>query len=196
MRRGERVLIHSATGGVGLAAVQMALQAGAIVFATAGSPEKRDLLTALGVPHVMDSRTSCVRRRGAETDPRRGSRSRAQLARRRGDRQSLSLVLRQFGRFVDIGLTRHLPEPQDRNAAAAQCLSLFAVDLDHVFHNRKDLVHSMMGDVWRAGSNATSCSRSPHRVFPVERVADAFRTMAQAKHVGKLVVSMKDAEGL
>ena len=50
MQRGERVLIHSGTGGVGLAAVQMALKAGAIVFATAGSPEKRDLLTALGVP--------------------------------------------------------------------------------------------------------------------------------------------------
>ena len=36
----------------------------------------------------------------------------------------------------------------------------------------------------------------PHRVFPVARVADAFRYMAQAKHVGKLVISMKDSEGL
>ena len=56
MQRGERVLIHSGTGGVGLAAVQLALQAGATVFATAGSTEKRELLAALGVPHVMDSR--------------------------------------------------------------------------------------------------------------------------------------------
>src|ERR1700694_5438239 len=57
MEAGERVLIHSAAGGVGLAAVQLALQAGAIVFATAGSPEKRELLSAIGVPHVMDSRS-------------------------------------------------------------------------------------------------------------------------------------------
>ena len=57
LQRGERVLIHSASGGVGLAAVQLALKAGAVVFATAGSPEKRELLTALGVPHVMDSRS-------------------------------------------------------------------------------------------------------------------------------------------
>ena len=58
MERGERVLIHAGTGGVGLAAVQLALQAGAVVFATAGSPEKRELLTALGVPHVMDRAAS------------------------------------------------------------------------------------------------------------------------------------------
>ena len=40
MQPGERVLIHSAAGGVGLAAVQLAFKAGAIVFATAGSPEE------------------------------------------------------------------------------------------------------------------------------------------------------------
>src|SRR5207247_7948498 len=54
---GERVLIHAATGGVGLAALQIARQAGAEIFATAGSPEKRDYLRSLGVVHVMDSRT-------------------------------------------------------------------------------------------------------------------------------------------
>ena len=56
MQRGERILIHSATGGVGLAAVQLAKNARAPLFATAGTPEKRELLTALGVPYVMDSR--------------------------------------------------------------------------------------------------------------------------------------------
>src|SRR5262249_47539261 len=54
---GERVLIHSAAGGVGLAAVQIAQQVGAEVFATAGSPAKRDLLRSLGVAHVADSRS-------------------------------------------------------------------------------------------------------------------------------------------
>jgi hypothetical protein len=57
MKRGERVLIHAAAGGVGLAAVQLALAAGATVFATAGSREKRDLLKMLGAAHVLDSRS-------------------------------------------------------------------------------------------------------------------------------------------
>jgi hypothetical protein len=54
---GERVLIHSATGGVGLAAIQLARRAGSEIFATAGTPEKRDYLKHLGIAHVMDSRS-------------------------------------------------------------------------------------------------------------------------------------------
>ena len=57
MVKGSRVLIHAAAGGVGLAAVQLAQRAGAEVFATAGSPEKRRYLSSLGVKHVMDSRS-------------------------------------------------------------------------------------------------------------------------------------------
>ena len=56
MRAGERVLIHAAAGGVGMAAVQLAQRAGAEIFATAGSDAKRDALRALGVRHVYDSR--------------------------------------------------------------------------------------------------------------------------------------------
>ena len=54
---GDRILIHAAAGGVGLAAVGIAQQVGAEIFATAGSPEKRAFLEARGIPHVLDSRT-------------------------------------------------------------------------------------------------------------------------------------------
>ena len=57
LRRGERVLIHAAAGGVGLAAVQIAKSVGAEIYATAGTPEKRAMLDALGVVKVMDSRS-------------------------------------------------------------------------------------------------------------------------------------------
>src|SRR5262249_33983624 len=57
MSVGDRVLIHAAAGGVGMAAVQLAQRAGAEIFGTAGNPEKRAFLQALGVHHVMDSRS-------------------------------------------------------------------------------------------------------------------------------------------
>src|SRR5262249_49930425 len=57
LRTGERGLIHSAAGGTGLAAIQLAQRAGAEIFATAGTPQKRALLRSLGVHHVMDSRS-------------------------------------------------------------------------------------------------------------------------------------------
>ena len=58
LQRGERVLIHAATGGVGLAAVQIAQHAGAEIFATAGTAEKRQHLRSLGIRHVFDSRST------------------------------------------------------------------------------------------------------------------------------------------
>ncbi len=57
LKRGDRVLIHAAAGGVGLAAVQIAQRAGAEIFGTAGSPEKHAYLRSIGVPHVLNSRT-------------------------------------------------------------------------------------------------------------------------------------------
>jgi hypothetical protein len=57
IQRGQRVLIHAAAGGVGLAAVQIAQAAGAEVYATA-SPAKWDVLRAFGVQHIYHSRTT------------------------------------------------------------------------------------------------------------------------------------------
>src|SRR5262249_1871276 len=54
---GDRVLIHAAAGGVGLAAVQLSQRAGAQIFATAGNEEKRELLRSLGIRQVMNSRS-------------------------------------------------------------------------------------------------------------------------------------------
>src|SRR5207248_7753193 len=53
----EKILIHAASGGVGLAAVQVARLTGAEIFATAGSEEKRAFLRSLGLRHVFDSRS-------------------------------------------------------------------------------------------------------------------------------------------
>ena len=55
---GDRVLIHSATGGVGQAAIAIARAAGAEIFATAGSEQRRQLLRDMGIEHVYDSRST------------------------------------------------------------------------------------------------------------------------------------------
>jgi NADPH:quinone reductase-like Zn-dependent oxidoreductase len=57
LRRGERVLIHAAAGGVGTAAVQLARIAGAEIFATAGSDEKVEFVRELGARHPMNYNT-------------------------------------------------------------------------------------------------------------------------------------------
>ena len=51
------MLIHSATGGVGQAAIAICRAAGAEIYATAGNPERRELLRDMGIEHVYDSRS-------------------------------------------------------------------------------------------------------------------------------------------
>ena len=83
LRRGERVLIHAAAGGVGLAAVQLVQRQGGEVFATAGSPAKRELLRKMGVQHVMELAVPRVYRSDSRSDEWRGRACRPQLARGR-----------------------------------------------------------------------------------------------------------------
>ncbi len=66
----ERVLIHAAAGGVGIAATQIAKGIGAEIFGTA-SPSKHDAIRAQGVDHAIDyrGRTSPRRRCGSPAAP-------------------------------------------------------------------------------------------------------------------------------
>ena len=57
IKAGDKVLIHSATGGVGQAAIAIARAAGAEIYATAGSEQRRELLHDMGIEHVYDSRS-------------------------------------------------------------------------------------------------------------------------------------------
>src|SRR5262249_62145850 len=167
MDRGERVLIHAGTGGVGLAAVQLALQAGAVVFATAGSPEKRELLTALGVPHVMDSRSLAfadeIRKltNGEGVDIVLNSLSGEAID------KSLSL-LRPYGRFVEIGKTDIFKNRKIGMRALRKNISVFVADLLSALGTRRGGARSMLQGVMGRGDSG-SLRPLPHRLFSVAR---------------------------
>ena len=102
IKAGDKVLIHSATGGVGQAAIGIARAAGAEIFATAGSEQRRELLRAMGIKHVYDSRSiefaEQIRR---DTD---GYGVDIVLNSATGAAQQAGLRLLAFGgRFVEIG---------------------------------------------------------------------------------------------
>ena len=70
-------------------------------------------------------------------------------------------------------------------------LSYFAVDLDRLRAERTDLCHEMLQELMR-GFESRELFPLSHRVFPVENLANAFRYMAQAKHTGKVIISMDE----
>jgi acyl transferase domain-containing protein len=185
LQRGERVLVHAATGGVGLAAVALARRLGAEVFATAGSPEKRAFLASLGIGHVLDSRSLNF---ADEIRTRTGGRGvDVVLNSLTGDFIPASLsVTARGGRFVEIG-KRDIWDRQ-RVAASRPDVAYHVLYLGDLYEGEPARIQAMLGTI-AADFAAGRLSPLPYRVVPASETVGAFRLMAQARHIGKLVVT-------
>jgi acyl transferase domain-containing protein/acyl carrier protein len=184
---GDTVLVHAAAGGVGVAAIQIAQRAGAKVIGTAGSPAKREFLASLGVHQVGNSRSldfadevmACTGGRGVDIV----------LNSLAGDFIARSLsVLAPGGRFVEMGKTG-IWQPS-KVEQFRKDISYFILDLVELCQTRLALIHSTLSSI--VDSFAQKELRPlPLRVFPIESVVNAYRFMAQAKHIGKIVISQE-----
>jgi len=186
MQPGERVLIHAATGGVGQAAIQIARHIGLEIFATAGTPEKRRLLSEMGVPHVMDSRT--LRFADEVTDITGGRGVDAVLNSLAGDFIPKSLsVLAPFGRFIEIGKVDIYRNAKIGLQPLRNNIAYFVLDLLQHMREKPQMVEHMLAEL--AERFETGDYRPlPFTLFPVTQAVEAFRFMAQGKHVGKNVL--------
>jgi acyl transferase domain-containing protein/NADPH:quinone reductase-like Zn-dependent oxidoreductase/NAD(P)-dependent dehydrogenase (short-subunit alcohol dehydrogenase family)/SAM-dependent methyltransferase/acyl carrier protein len=194
IRRGERILIHAAAGGVGLAAIQFAMDAGAEVFATAGSPEKREFLRSLGVQHILDSRTLDFADRVMEITGGEGVDLVLNSLAGEAIPKSLGL-LRGYGRFLEIGKTDIYQNSQLGLWPFRNNLSYFAIDLDRLFNDRPEIAGELFREV-AAYFRDGRLKPLPHTAFPVSQAQAAFRHMAQARHIGKIVLDMRDPDAL
>ncbi|MCB9450589.1 MAG: type I polyketide synthase [Anaerolineaceae bacterium] len=186
MQAGDRVLIHSAAGGVGLAAVQLAQLAGAEIFGTAGSDEKRAFLASIGVQHVLNSRTLDFADAIRERTDGRGVDIVLNALSDEFIERSVS-VLAENGRFIEIG-KRNIWTPEQMQAARPDVV--YHIMDPSFFPENPDVVHAIFSDL-RDGFNAGHLQPLPMQVFPMTAAADAFRYMAQARHIGRVVVTQQ-----
>ena len=185
MQTGDRVLIHAAAGGVGLAAVMLARRAGVEIFATAGSPEKRALLGSLGVSHVMDSRSLGFAEEIMRITEGRGVDVILNSLADRFVDHSFEVIARN-GRFLEIG-KRGIWEPE-RVARLNRGIQYFVVDWGVDARNNPSLIGSMLRELM-AAFDRRELEPLPHRVYPLREAKAAFRFMAQGRHSGKVVLS-------
>jgi acyl transferase domain-containing protein/acyl carrier protein len=184
MQAGDRVLIHTAAGGVGLAAVQLAQQAGAEIFATAGKPEKREFLRLLGIEHVMNSRSLDFA--GEIMKQTKGEGIDIVLNSLTGEFIPKSLsVLRRNGRFLEIGKTEIWDDT--RVAQVNSNVTYFSMLLDEMMVREPALIGSMLRNLMEDFKQGI-LKPLPRRAFPIAEAVSAFRYMAQARHIGKIVV--------
>lgn len=180
----DRVLIHAAAGGVGQAAIQLCKRVGAQVFATA-SPTKWDFLRSQGIEHVMNSRNLDFRDDILRLTSDGGVD--IVLNSLNGDFIPANLeVLAKGGRFVEIGKVGIWNS--DQVAASRPDVAYFTFDLSDTAEDRAPDFRGVLAEIldWM---DAGTILPLPLDSFPVERIESAFRRLAQAKNVGKVVVT-------
>ncbi|RYE11130.1 MAG: SDR family NAD(P)-dependent oxidoreductase [Hyphomicrobiales bacterium] len=190
LRKGERVLIHLGTGGVGLAAIQIARNIGAEIFATAGSDAKRNYLRELGVAHVMHSRSLSfaddvlAATRGEGVDVVLNALPTAYI-------EKGVQLLRPFGRFLEIGKRDVYADTPIGMHGLRKNISFNVIDLAAMASDRPDLLAQVMDEV-NAEFAAGKLAPLPLQLFDITEARDAFRHMSQAKHIGKVVIGFSD----
>jgi len=183
LRAGQRVLVHAATGGVGMAAVQLARHWGAEVFATA-SRGKWDTLRAMGFDdaHIADSRTLEFEKKFATA----GGMD-VVLNSLAGEFNDASLrLLGPGGRFIEMGKT-DLRDPH-AVAHAHPGVGYRAFDLMEAGPDRIAEMLAELMELFAGGALAPL----PVKAFDARCAADAYRFVSQARHIGKVVLTMPD----
>ena len=184
---GERVLIHAGTGAVGLAAIQIAKRIGAEIFATAGSDEKRAYLRSLQIEQVMDSRSLAFADEILEATNGEGVDVVLNSIAGEAIAKGLSL-LRTSGRFVEIGKRDIAQDTQLGLSPFRKNLSFFGLALDRLWEERPQFIGALLREIVREIS-AKTLAVIPQTIFDMSETEQAFRFMAQAKHIGKVVIS-------
>ena len=189
LEKGQRILIHAAAGGVGMAAVQLAQHIGAEIYGTA-SPAKWDTLRALGLDdeHLASSRDlEFAEQFLASTDGRGVDVVLNSLAHTFVD-ASLKL-LPQGGNFIEMGKT-DIRDPH-QVAADHPGVDYEAFDL---YAAGPDAIHDMFRAVMELFADGR-LRLNPVSVRHIREARKVFREMSQGRHVGKLVLEVGDGFG-
>ncbi|WP_441296822.1 SDR family NAD(P)-dependent oxidoreductase [Allokutzneria sp. A3M-2-11 16] len=182
LKAGESVLIHAAAGGVGMAATQIAQHLGAEVYGTA-STGKWDVLREQGIKHIASSRTLDFEQEFRAATSGRGVD--VVLDALAGEFVDASLrLVAEGGRFVEMGKT-DVREPV-----------VVAAEYDGVEYHAFDLIDAgpdRIGEMWDELDKLFAqgaLKPLPTKAWDVRQAPEAFRFISQAKHIGKVVLTL------
>ncbi|PYI04018.1 putative PKS-like enzyme [Aspergillus sclerotiicarbonarius CBS 121057] len=195
MQRGQSVLIHSATGGVGIAAIQVCQYMGAEIYATVGNDQKRAFLTeTFNIPasRIYSSRNADFATRILKETGGRGADIVLNSLTGKLLDESWRIVA-ACGTMVELGKKDILArnslsmEPFNRNA------SYRAIDMSHYSITRPTTARLMkqMFDLINGGHIRPIEQRT---VFPYSDIAGAIRYMRGGAHIGKIIISRDAAQ--
>ncbi|XP_065591318.1 fatty acid synthase [Cyrtonyx montezumae] len=196
MKKGESVLIHSGSGGVGQAAIAIALSMGCRVFATVGSAEKREYLQAR-FPQLDANSFASSRNTNFEQHVLRVTNGKGvNLVLNSLAEEKLQASLRclaQHGRFLEIGKFDLSNNSQLGMALFLKNVAFHGILLDSIFEEGNQ-EWEVVSELLTKGIKDGVVKPLKTTVFSKEEVEAAFRFMAQGKHIGKVMIKIQEEE--
>ena len=189
LKKGERLLVHSAAGGVGIAAIQYAQRVGAEVYTTASTP-KHDFLRSLGVKFISTSRDpELFKREMKEMVVERGIDVVLNSLTSDGYIEATVSLLAPKARFIEIG---------KRNIWSKEEMHKARPDVYYETHSLNELLPAepeklvpMLRDL-AEHVEAKEARPLPMSVFELRgELVDAFRCLQGGKNIGKVVVRVE-----
>lgn len=196
MEKGESVLIHAGSGGVGQAAINVALHYGCEVFTTVGTPEKRAFIKKL-FPQLKDSHIGNSRDTSFEDMVKRETKGKGVdlvLNSLSDDKLQASIrCLGYRGRFLEIGkfdITNNTPIGMNFFLKET---SFHGIMLDYVFDQPFEFRQNLH-DLLLSGIENGAVRPLTYCSFGKDQIETAFRYMAAGKHIGKVIVKIRDED--
>ncbi|XP_046608837.1 fatty acid synthase-like [Neodiprion virginianus] len=196
MKKGDKVLIHAGSGGVGQAAITLALHEGCEVFTTVGTPQKREFIKKQ-FPQIDDDHIGNSRDTSFE-----------QLILRKTQGQGVDIVLNSLaeeklqasvrclatgGRFLEIGKFDLAADNPLGMEAFLKSISFHAILLDNLFIGFPE-VKKLLWKMLAEGIQSGAVKPLVRTVFPMDQAEAAFRYMAGGKHIGKVIIKIRDQD--
>ncbi|WP_431165614.1 SDR family NAD(P)-dependent oxidoreductase [Tenacibaculum halocynthiae] len=190
LKKGDKVLIHKATEGIGLAAINYAKMIGAEVYATAGNLEKRSYLESLGIKHVFNSENLDFSNEIPKITEGKGVD--VVLSSLTGEMLHQSLrVLAPYGTYLEIGKVSAVENVSLPMKIFTKNLSFISVDIDQLSKERPEEISRLFGEV-RNYINTGELAPLPTNVFYPNQISKAFTLIEEGNYIGELVINFKD----
>ncbi|XP_021703368.1 fatty acid synthase [Aedes aegypti] len=196
VKKGQSVLIHAGSGGIGLAAINIALAYGMEVFTTVGSDEKVSYLLneypSLKRENIGNSRDLSfeqmikLRTNGRGVDYVLNSLAEEKL-------QASVRCLAKGGHFLEIGKYDMARDSQLSLELFKKGISFTSVMLDSAIRDKRNLklsLHKLLNDAIKSGI----VKPLKTNVFDAADLEKAMRFLASGKHMGKIVIKVRENE--
>lgn len=189
LKRGEILLVHGASGGVGMAAVQLGKHLGARVIATGGDDARLAVVKAHGADEVVNYRTTDFV--AAVKDLTGGKGVDVVYDPVGGEVLEKSVRTAAYGaRLLVVGFTSGGPSKLMSNHVLIKGLTILGVRAGETIRRHSpELGRDYTEELPRLAGLGVMRPHISHR-FPMERAADAFRALIDRKVVGKAVIEM------